>query len=88
MKAMRVNDKQLNELFKRHIQNNLTDAEKKHKQRYPEQYSQKCQNTDSILGDDVNDIKPEFFFTYKHNNIINKTIKSNKKIILKSFSSN
>lgn len=64
------NDKQLNELFKRHIQNNLTDAEKKHKQRYPEQYSQKCQNTDSILGDDVNDIKPEFFFTYKHNNKI------------------
>lgn len=65
-----TNDNQLNELFKRHIQNNLTDAEKKHKQRYPEQYSQKCQNNDSILGDDLTDIKPEFFFTYKHNNKI------------------
>jgi hypothetical protein len=63
-------DKQSNELFKRHIQNNLTVAEKKHKQRYPEQYSKKCQNTDSLLGDDINDIKPEFFFTYKHNNKI------------------
>lgn len=64
------NDKQLNELFKRHIQNNLTDSEKKHKQRYPQQYSKKCQNSDSIFGDDVNDIKPEFFFTYEHNNKI------------------
>jgi hypothetical protein len=63
-------DKQLNEIFERHIQNNLTPNEKKHKQRYPEQYSQKCQNNDSILGDDLTDIKPEFFFTYKHNNKI------------------
>jgi hypothetical protein len=63
-------DKQLNEVFKRHIQNNLTDSEKKHKQRYSEQYSQKCQNNDSLSGDDLTDIKPEFFFAYKHNDKI------------------
>jgi hypothetical protein len=63
-------DKQLNDLFERHIQNNLTESEKKHKQRYTEQYSQKCQNNDSLSGDDLTDIKPEFFFTYKHNNKI------------------
>lgn len=63
-------DKQLNELFERHIQNNLTPNEQRHKQRYPEQYSQKCQNNDSLLGDDLTDIKPEFFFIYKHNNKI------------------
>ena len=63
-------NEQLNKLFTRHIQNNLTDSEKKHKQRYPKQYSQKCQNSDSLTGDDLTDIKPEFFFTYKHNNKI------------------
>lgn len=63
-------DTQLNELFERHIQNNLTPNEQRHKQRYPQQYSQKCQNNDSLLGDSLTDIKPEFFFTYKHNNKI------------------
>lgn len=50
------------------IHNNLTDEEKQHKQRYPQMYSTKCYNEDSVLSsDDVRDIKPEFLFTYEHN---------------------
>jgi hypothetical protein len=65
-----ANDTELANLFNRHIQNNLTPAEQRHKERYPEQYSEKCENRDSLLGDDLTDIKPEFFFTYRHNNKI------------------
>lgn len=64
------NDEELVDLFNRHIQNNLTPDEQRHKQRYPQQYSEKCENKDSLLGDDLTDIRPEFFFTYRHNNKI------------------
>jgi hypothetical protein len=50
------------------IHNNLTNEEKQHKQRYPELYSKKCYNDESVLSsDDVSDIKNEFLFTYEHN---------------------
>ncbi len=50
------------------IHNNLTNEEKQHIQRYPELYSKKCHNDDSVLSsDNVSDIKQEFLFTYEHN---------------------
>lgn len=53
----------------KNIHNNLTEKERADKIQNPELYQDKCHNDESVFTlDNISNIKPEFLFTYEHNN--------------------
>jgi len=54
---------------RKNIHNNLTEKERADKTKNPELYQDKCHNDESVFTlDSISNIKPEFLFTYEHNN--------------------
>ena len=54
---------------RKNIHNNLTEKERLDKIEHPELYKDKCHNDESVFTlDSISNVKPEFLFTYEHNN--------------------